>query len=469
MAMVGTISRRKVLGGALLGGLGLAAAACAPAGWPIGESGGGAPGHPGSLPDPSKPAGTDLLPQVDHIVVLMMENRSFDCILGMLGRGDGYTIGKDGLPTNSNPDGSGQDVRAYHAPTECRSYSQPTNSWNATHLAWDHGKMNGFITNGSGDPAMAYWDGSDIPFTWSMAKTFPICDQYHCSLLGPTFPNRRYLISGTSLGMASDVPELSDIVKTFGARPPHGTIFDSLNDHKIGWKNYFSLVPLTLSLYPYLLTEPANFGKIVPIGEFFSDAAKGTLPPFSLVEPNYLLNSEGEGQDIQFGDAFLAKVVNAILDSPAWPRTLFVWTYDEAGGYYDHVPPPKAPEPDNVQPEITVPPDQPGTFGRYGIRVPAGVVSPYAKKNYVSSKVADHTSVLRLVETKWNLPALTYRDANATNLLDCVDFSSAPAFLEPPKLAAPANPLSSASCIVTGSGSPPPGAVSAAQALAHKS
>ena len=130
------------------------------------------------------------------------------------------------------------------------------------------------------------------------------------------------------------------------------------------------------------------------------------------------------------------------MHGKAWAKTLLIWTYDEHGGYYDHVPPPAAIKPDNIPPEITSPPDLPGAYDRYGFRVPAVIVSPYARKNYVSHVVHDHTSILKLIETKWNLPAMTFRDANASNLLDSLDFKSKPAFLKPPKLPAPGLPAS---------------------------
>ena len=119
------------------------------------------------------------------------------------------------------------------------------------------------------------------------------------------------------------------------------------------------------------------------------------------------------------------------MNGPGWPRTVLIWVYDEHGGYYDHVPPPPAIPPDDIPPDI-LPTDQPGGYDRYGFRVPAVVVSPYARPNHVSHRVRDHTSILKLIETKWNLPALTFRDANADSLLDFLSFNDPPAFLEPP-------------------------------------
>ena len=178
---------------------------------------------------------------------------------------------------------------------------------------------------------------------------------------------------------------------------------------------------------------------MVKIDQFFEDAAAGDLPSFSLVEPNYDEQSEENPQDIQYGDQFVGKVVNAVMSSPNWPKTMLIWTYDEHGGYYDHVPPPAAIPPDDVAPALE-PGDPPGGFDRYGFRVPCAVVSPYAKKDYVSHEVYDHTSILKTVEEKWNLPALTRRDANANSLFDMLDLHGKPAFLKPPKLPAAPNP-----------------------------
>jgi phospholipase C len=119
--------------------------------------------------------------------------------------------------------------------------------------------------------------------------------------------------------------------------------------------------------------------------------------------------------------------------------------YDEHGGYYDHVAPPTAPAPDAIAPRITVPPDQPGDFGVLGMRVPAVIVSPYAKANYVSHVVHDHTSVLKFIETKWNLGAMTFRDANADDLLDSFDFAN-PGFMDPPSLPASGLPANGSPC-----------------------
>jgi phospholipase C len=144
------------------------------------------------------------------------------------------------------------------------------------------------------------------------------------------------------------------------------------------------------------------------------------------------------------------------MDSPQWSSTLLVWTYDEGGGYYDHVPPPMAVKPDDVPPMFAATDPLGGVFDRYGFRVPSGIVSPYAREDYVSDVVHDFTSILKLIETKWNLPALTFRDAAADNLLDSIDLVGTPAFLRPPVLADPIDPTLADRCLTKGPGTIPP-------------
>jgi phospholipase C len=400
--------------------------------------------EPGSLPYPGRAAGTDQVPDIEHIVVLMMENHSFDNILGLIGRGDGFTLGPNGQPTAKNPDGQGNYIHAFHMPTECQT-DGVGNDWKVTHEAYDGGTCQGFVTSTSAE-AMGYFTKDDLPFSCGMASTFPIADRYFCSAMAQTDPNRRYLIAGTSLGLIDD---------TFPpALPPNGVIFEQFNRHGITWKDYYSTLP-TLGVFLPLISDQTLVKDLAHIDQFYVDAAAGNLPSFSLVEPNYDEQSEENPQDIQFGDQFVGKVVNAVMSSPNWPKTMLIWTYDEHGGYYDHVPPPAAIPPDDVPPAL-VAGDPPGGFDRYGFRVPCAVVSPYAKEDYVSHTIYDHTSILKTVEEKWNLPALTRRDANANSLFDMLDFDIKPAFLKPPKLPAAANPTAKAGCLTTGAGTIPP-------------
>jgi phospholipase C len=461
-----------------------------------------------SLPRPDLPPGTDLIPQIKHIVVLMMENHSYDNYLGMLrDRGDGFPLGPDGTPQSANPDGSGGKIAAHHLGSTGQVPHVPCQNWHASHLQWDGGSCDGFArsvaatvpasvrrrTPGGGAALpMGYWDERDLPFYYGLAETFPLADRWFCSCLGPTFPNRRFLISGTANGLVDDLP--FDIVDY----PENGTILDKLTEHGISWVNYHPvrhervilrrllggggltalrrLVSLgswfpplvnavrgnktfTADLYPLGLARCMLHLRSIP--RFLADAEAGKLPSFCIVDPDFGAYSEENPQDIRKGESFAAEVINAVMHGKGWRDTLLIWTYDEHGGYYDHVPPPAAVPPDDIEGrslrglpgwlQTALRPVFPGYFAqhqnedagprrydRLGFRVPAVIVSPYAKPDYVTSEVFDHTSVLKLVGQKWNLPPLTRRDAAAVAPLDALDFDSPPAFLDPPSLPAPA-------------------------------
>ena len=421
----------------------------------------GRPGHhphlrkPNSLPNPRLPAGTDTIPQIEHIVVLMMENHSYDNRLGMLNRhgADGFHLGHDGLPTATNPYANGDLQHAFRMPTTCQLNGKPAQDWLDSHVQFDHGRNDGFVESGSGPVAMGYWQQADQPFYYSLAQVFPIADRYFCSVLGQTFPNRRYLISATSIGQVDDtVPKESDY-------PANGTIFDKLDAAGITWRDYYTTLPTTL-LYPELFLK--NHGtKVIPIAQFFTDAAAGTLPGFCLVEQDFGNQSEENPQNIASGEQFAAQVINAVIAGPGWGKTLLIWTYDEHGGYFDHVPPPRAIPPDDIPPAVPAGQSAYNGFAQYGFRVPCAVVSPWSRPHHVSHRVFDHTSICALVEAKWNLPALTFRDANANNMLDMLDLHR-PAFRTPPALAQPllAVDPGALKCNTSGPGTiPPPGSV----------
>ena len=340
--------------------------------------------------------------------------------------------------------------------------------------------------------AMGYWTERDLPFYYGLARTFPLADRWFSSCLGPTFPNRRFLISATANGLIDDLPmNMADY-------PAAGTIFDQLSKHGISWVNYHPLAGGKTGLRSALRhrrrmlqrrlrslralnpTSLAQLGKdmqftadIYPLGlgrymrhvrgteQFFADADNGTLPAVSLVDPDFKAYSEENPQDIQKGESFASEVVKRVMHGKGWASTLLIWFYDEHGGYYDHVPPPPAVEPDDVLARsvfsrrtpihavmgVLFPgyvknaqklDAGPKHYDRYGFRVPAVLVSPYARPGYVTSQVFDHTSVLKLIEQKWNLPPLTARDAAADSPLGALDLNSPPAFAEPPELPEPA-------------------------------
>ena len=432
----------------------------------------------GPLPFPERPVGTDCLPEVRHIVIVMMENHSFDNYLGLLGRGDGLPTDQQGHVTATNPGPGGRVVPATHLASTRQHAGVPTQSWESSHLQWAGGTNAGFATavercTPGADPAIAmgYWTAADLPFYHGLARTFPVADRWFASCLGPTIPNRRFLIAGTALGLTSD-----RLSRCFDY-PPNGTIFDLLSYHGIGWADYHSVsaarsalshasgrhvlrsarfarhrlehvtqrltgdddraksyLQFSADAYPLGLLRYA--AHLRTVDRFVADAAAGTLPAVSIVDPDFRTDSEENPQDITIGESFAARVINAALHGADWLGTLLVWCYDEHGGYHDHVPPPEAVEPDDRAP------DAPGPFryDRYGFRVPAVIVSPFARPGYVSHVTHDHTSLLKLIERKWNLPPLTARDEAADDLLDAVDFGSPPAFAVPPELPPPVRP-----------------------------
>jgi phospholipase C len=444
-----------------------------------------------ALPDPQLPPGTDRVPAIRHIVLLMMENHSFDNYLGTLGRGDGLP---QPSPTNAAMDGTRIEAHAFASTRQVPNV--PSQSWRASHDQYDEGRNDGFARSvqefePDADPGlgMGHWTERDLPFYFALARTFPLADRWFCSCLGPTFPNRRFLMAATANGLIDDV--MASVIDY----PRTGTIFDLLNRYGISWINYHhaggapllasrfghnlrrrlalaagevlpridsrvrGAIQCTANLYPLGVTR--TIAHLRPIQRFFHHAAAGTLPAVSVVDPDFQHGSEENPQDIQIGEGFAAAVINAVMRGKGWPHTLLIWLYDEHGGYYDHVPPPPAVEPDDVLPHSLLGARGPlrwllkhtrmwpslvrsdaaqGRYDRYGFRVPAVVVSPYSRRDHVSSTVFDHTSALRLIEEKWNLPPLTRRDAAAQAPWDLVDLDSPPAFRSPPSLPAPARP-----------------------------
>jgi phospholipase C len=410
----------------------------------------------GSLPVPEQPAGTvnDGMP-FDHIIVVMMENHSFDNLLGDLGRTrtdvDALEFDGSGAPTNNNPAAGGApgSVTAFPFASTAQA-KQVTQSWAATHEQVNGGAMDGFVRSSTGarEP-MGYYTPAVLPFAYSLASQFTIGDRWFCSVPGPTYPNRRFLLAGTAYGATVTAPET-----LLDPPPPHGTIFDVLSAHDINWSAYFTDLPMTSVIPSIILKHPANHHQIA---KFFHDCQAGSLPAVSFVDPRIGLLSdigaplkalpsivrdalgvlgadftgddpaqtEEDPQDMYWGEAWAATLIQAVLDSKTWERTLLIYIYDEHGGYYDHVPPPAVIAPDAIAPRLE-PNDPPGAYNVYGPRVPAVVVSPYSVAGRVTNVVHDHTSVLATIEAKWNLPALTDRDANANDVMDFLDLKLPP-------------------------------------------
>ena len=399
----------------------------------------------GSLPaetqGASHPNGADI--PIDHIVILMLENRSFDHYFQNLpayGQPDA-----DVAPADfSNPDVNGNPVGIFHQSAYC--FVDTNHEWLGTHEQVNGGAMDGFVRTNSGwgslpagaDPALAegaramgFHDESDLPFYYWLANEFSIADRYFCSLQGPTAPNRSYLYAASSFGVVDGLPP-----------PDVTTIMDHLEQRQVDWRVYKSPTgaPGMATVAGAFLKYWATHGRLHD--DFWADAAAGTLPAFAWFDPSVGLDTgawnnddEHPPSDMQIGQALVAKVVDALTKSPAWPRTALFITYDEHGGLYDHVVPPPACPPDDLLPPPAAEP-QGEHFDELGVRVPLIVVSPWAKRHHVSHAVYDHTSLLRFVEARFVMPALTGRDANALAPWDMFDFASLPD-LTPPSFALP--------------------------------
>jgi phospholipase C len=418
---------------------------------------------PDSLPNRKLPAGTPTgaLP-FDHLVVVMMENHSFDNLLGALHRSGqpkahGLRLNHKGVALNSNPGPEGP-VQSFQIPNTVQSPSV-TQTWNATHEQIDEGRMDGFVRSVNSNEPMGYWTEDVLPFAYSFARTFTLANNWFCSAPCQTYPNRRFLMAGTAYGnISTDTESLSD------PPPPNGTIFDRLHAYGVSWRNYFTDLPQTAIIPSIIEKYPGN---ISPYAQFLVDCAAGSLPSVSFVDPEFgALSDVGSAltsvpglealgaklettggdeespQDMSYGEYWAYQTLQAVLHSPAWPRTLLIYTYDEHGGYYDHVPPPAAIAPDSIPPALSSG-DIPGAYNLYGPRVPGIVASPYSKPNAVTNHVYDHTSVLATIEAQWNLPALTYRDANARTVADFLDVRQA-AFMQPPTITEPPAPVEAA-------------------------
>ena len=396
----------------------------------------------------ASPASGSSIP-IDHVVVLMQENRSFDTYLGQL-HFEGQPAAEPEPRGASNPDPTnpgGPPIRAFHKTDYCE-VADLDHSWNGAHAEYDNGAMDGFTkanavpADPTGSRTMGYYDQRDLPYYYALYNTFATSDRYFSSTLTQTFPNRFYLLAGTSFGhIRNDFP-------TDGQGFTQPTIFNELDATGVSWKIYYSQVPFAF-LFSYVRNHAA--GHVFPISQYYADAAAGNLPQVSFVDPVFVSQADTETDEhppsnVQVGEQFASQVTNALMQSPNWSSSALFLTYDENGGFYDHVAPPPAPVPDNIPPMLQ-PGDVPGAFDRYGFRVPAVVVSPYSRPHFVSHVVDDHTSILKFIETRFGLPSLTNRDAQADPMLGFFDFSHA-SFATPPTLpAAPVDPAQFAKCL----------------------
>lgn len=374
------------------------------------------------LPDP-------VTSGLDHIVVLMMENRSYDHYLWWL------------------PGGDGVRDQTFHDPDE--DVDKTTENWGASgradfngcadgdpHHGWTSSReqmLHGFLAESNPDYGLAYYEPQDIPAIAGLAAGYTAYDRWYCSVMGPTFPNREYLLSGTSGGNRGNcfpVPGQNCSTENeagdtdFDQIPDSGlqwpTVFDRLNDAGVSWRIYIHDIGSSFLFGERILGS----GNIFTIDQYEIDAATGQLPHFAFIEPRYdnaytgIGNDDHWPHDIRLGQELISRVFFALANSPQWARSAFVLTYDEHGGFFDHVRPPRTRD-DRANGS-----DLFEDYSQLGFRVPTVVASPFARRGFVGHATYDHASVLKLLEWRFRLSPLTTRDAAARNLAEVFDWDN---------------------------------------------
>ncbi|HVU53365.1 MAG TPA: alkaline phosphatase family protein [Polyangia bacterium] len=368
----------------------------------------------GAAPSPSLATARGLLAGVDHLVVVFMENRSFDHFLGGLSLDAAYPAARalDGIKGDEqNPDGAGQMVKM--SLLSGNGTYNPRHDWLSSRVAWNNGQNDGFVRanadQGLADDSqvMTYLDRGHLPFCYGLAGQSTLCERWFSSVMGPTWPNRFYMHAATSNGQTGNLPMGLDAADT---------IWDRLAEQCLAGKNYYAGgVPWYSVAFPSKSFSGNDAMTPEPIDGFFRDAASGNLPPFSLVDPDFEVNDAHPPHDLALAEAFLSSVHRALVNGPAWARTMLVITFDEHGGFYDHVAPP-----------TTV--DADADFRQLGFRVPALVAGPMVRAGRVVSTPFEHVSVAATLRARFGIRSLNARMDAANDLSSCVDpaLASAP-------------------------------------------
>jgi phospholipase C len=366
-------------------------------------------------PAPSRSA---LLADLNAVVVVMLENRSFDHHFGALARDRDYPGAAviDGLHgQESNPDLTGGLVQSWRL-TGSEPRYVPTHKWDACHLSYDGGKNDGFVraSEGAGvSQVMGYHDREQLPVQYALADQFTVCDRWFASVLGPTWPNRFYLQATTSDGRREN--------KSMGFGAP-ATLWERLGDRCISTRNYFAApAPWYAAAFPAKAASGNDAVTAARIEDFFRDARTGNLPEFSIIDPDFFSNDGHPAHDLALSEVFVSSVYRAMAESPQWSRSLLIVTYDEHGGFYDHVAPPQT---DDVRAD----------FRQLGFRVPALAIGPTVWRGKVVSTPFEHVSVAATLATRYRIESLGARMDAARDLSSCIDPARVGAPAPPPKM-----------------------------------
>jgi phospholipase C len=379
------------------------------------------------------------------------------------------------LPPNDCSFDANNPVTSYHLNTMCTENTSP--SWDESHVIWNYydqvglypATLNAFVFAAAHDAravgyydtngirAMGYYNGQDLNYLYFMASNFGTSDRFFNPVMSRTNINREYLLAATSGGYAypngttkSDTPLLAS-----------KTILEELQNAGITWKIYTDpkgsscTAPYTAScLMTLSYMQNFTFGQTIinqypqniqPISQYFTDLQNGTLPQVVEIEPasdagddEHGSDSDAFPSDVQTGEAYAATIIDGLMSSSSWTSSVLMMTYDEYGGLYDHVPPQPTVSPDGIAPldlltnDVCTKGSGPTCDFTYtGYRVPLVVISPFAKKNYVSHTVADYTAFLKFIETRFNLPPLTKRDAAQMDMTEFFNFANPPWLIPP--------------------------------------
>ena len=412
---------------------------------------------------------TASLQSINHIIFMAQENRGFDHYFGHLNDYrvlPPYNLPADvyGTPADaSNPSADGTTiVTPILMNSVCVENQSP--SWNESHTDYNRQNplsdvqpppLDGFVyisakdapSNGGfdlgGTRAMGYYDSAALPYYYFMATNFATSDMWFAPVMTRTQPNRMYLMAATSAGHVYPLPKGSPALT-------NKTIFELLEENGISWKVYVSdsnnnphpIGGTLFSMFAFSQQGP-GLQNIVPASQFLTDAANGTLPQVAMIEPGYSSGTDEHpasntpGGNIQKGAAYVSSLINGLMQSPSWSDSVFILTWDEGGGFYDHIPPQLTVSPDGIRPsDLAGPPNSDICYQNTtsltcdflytGFRVPMILVSPFANKNSVSHVARDYTSILKLIERRFNLGSLTLRDAFQPDMDEFFDFVNIP-------------------------------------------
>lgn len=338
---------------------------------------------------------------IENIVVLMLENRSFDHYFGSLSLVEGRTDVEGLTADMSNPDPQGGLFNIYHEPTPC--FRDPPHGWNASHNQFNNGLNDGFLNQFYRGPddtdykrVMGYFIREQLPILYSMADQFTIANQWYSSVMGPTWPNRFFSHAAQNNGYTNN---------KIDGDYSFETLYHRLYERGISYNCYYNNIGFMM-----LLQDLPGRGRMNPFEEFHEDALAGKLPSFSVLEPMYGKNCDHPPVHPMAGQLLISSVIDSLSKSPQWDKTMLIITYDEHGGFFDHMPPPKT-EDDRA--------DQ--GFDQLGFRVPTVFIGPYVKERFASNTVYDHSSILAFTEKLWNLEPLNKRDGAANDFFDVLD------------------------------------------------